>query len=250
MEATIVTKAICLNFNDYKDSDRLVKLFSVDIGIITARIRGIKKSTAKLKMASETFCLAEYTLMKKNDYYQIIGANIIDNFFNIVNDYEIFSLANALLETTLKSLPEKTQLGKVFINLLKSLKGICYENKHPIYIVCHYISYLLDFLGYRLNVSQCANCKEVFTEKAYFDFDKGSFLCHNCNEYGQYVDLDFIKFVKLVAQTPIANSDEINFKELDLKPVLKFVVTDLEKQIDKKILSAKNYLEFMENFKK
>ncbi|MBQ7308116.1 MAG: DNA repair protein RecO, partial [Clostridia bacterium] len=229
--------------------DRLVKLFSVDIGIITARIRGIKKSTAKLKMASETFCLAEYTLMKKNDYYQIIGANIIDSFFSIVRDYELFSLSNGLLEATFKSLPEKTQLVKDYINLLKSLKAICYEDRHPIYVVCHYISYLLDFLGYRLNVSFCANCKEYFTQKAYFDFDKGNFLCEKCNEYGQYVDLDFIKFVKLVAQTPLANSNEINFKELDLKPVLQFVVRDLEKQIDKKILSIKNYLEFMENFR-
>lgn len=249
METTIITKGICLNFCDYKDYDRLVNIFSVDYGILTAKIKGIKKSSAKLKMASETFCLAEYTLLRRDNYYIIIGANIIDSFFDIVKNYELFSLSNGLLEATIKSLPERTPQSIVFINLLKSLKAICYEKKHPIYVVCHYIGYLLNYLGYKINFYRCANCQKELEDKIYFDFDLGSFVCGDCNEYGKRVDRDFLKFLKLVVETPIAESDNVNFKELNLKPVLNFLMQDLEKRLDKSILSIKNYLNFMTEFR-
>ena len=250
---SIVTQAICLSSSDYQDYDRLVKLFSVDYGIITARFKSVKKSGAKLKMSSEVFCLAEYTLIRKGDntdFYQVIGANIIDSFFESTKRYEQFTMSNALLEMTLKSLPEKTPLAKIYINLLKSLKAICYEGKHSVYVVCHYMCYLLDFLGYKLNFLYCANCNEKLTEKIYFDFEKGSFLCHKCNEYGKYTDKDFIKFLNLVAKTPLADSNLVNFEQLNLKPILSFLTEDLQQKVDKNILSIKNYLEFLEYFQK
>lgn len=249
MESTIVTKAICLSFTEYKEYDRLVRLFSVDLGVITATVKGIKKATAKLRMSSETFCLAEYTLIRKKDFYQVIGANIIDSFFSIVNSYELFTLSNALLESTQKALAENIPYAKVFINLLKSLKAICYEKRHSVYVVCHYMSYLLDFLGYKINFDYCSNCNKKLEGKVYFDFDKGGFLCSECNTYGQIVDTEFIRFLKIVCRTPLAQSDEIGFEELDLRPVLNFICINLEKKIEKKINSVNNYLDYIKSFR-
>ena len=44
----IKTKGIVIKSVDYKDSDKLVTIFSAERGLIKARVRGVKKDKAKL----------------------------------------------------------------------------------------------------------------------------------------------------------------------------------------------------------
>ena len=83
----------------------------------------------------------------------------------------------------------------------------------------------------------------------YFDNSTGNFLCYECNRYGTIMDTEFLTFVKLIAETPLAESDSIDFKELDMILMFKFLIDDIEKRIDKTILSAKNYLDFISTFR-
>ena len=53
----IVINAIVLKSVDYKDNDKILTLYSPEKGKITAGIKGVKKSGAKLKFASEPFAL-------------------------------------------------------------------------------------------------------------------------------------------------------------------------------------------------
>ena len=46
----------------YLEYDSILTLFTAEKGIITCKIKGIKKAGAKLKFAGEPFCFAEYML--------------------------------------------------------------------------------------------------------------------------------------------------------------------------------------------
>ena len=73
----IIVNAIVLKTVDYKDNDKILTLYSLEKGIITAGIKGVKKSGAKLKFASEPFAFCEYVLAQKGDKYnQIIRDDI------------------------------------------------------------------------------------------------------------------------------------------------------------------------------
>ena len=54
----VKVNAIVIRAIDYKDNDRILTLYSLEKGKITAGIKGVKKAGAKLKFASEHFFFA------------------------------------------------------------------------------------------------------------------------------------------------------------------------------------------------
>ena len=56
----VKVNALVIKAVDYKDNDRILTLYSLEKGKITAGIKGVKKAGAKLKFASEPFCFSEY----------------------------------------------------------------------------------------------------------------------------------------------------------------------------------------------
>ena len=79
----IKVRGIVIKATDYKDSDKLVTIFSAELGLIKARARGVKKAKAKLAFAVQPFAFIEFLLTEKGGFYTIINATSIDQFFNV-----------------------------------------------------------------------------------------------------------------------------------------------------------------------
>ena len=118
----IKINAIVLKAVDYKDNDRILTLYSLENGKITAGIKGVKKAGAKLKFASEPFCFAEYILNCKNGKYTVIGATYIDTFYelrlNLEKYYTSAIISDFLLNYTENEMPD-TALFSLAINSIK-----------------------------------------------------------------------------------------------------------------------------------
>lgn len=247
---TIITKAVCLNSIDYLDTSKLVTLFSLDLGVISASIKSVKKQTAKMKMACQNFCFCEYSLINVNGKYQIINFSLIDSFFALTKDLKNFYLGNILLEVTQKSLEKNMPNSQVFINLIKCLKSICYENKNAEYVVGHYIAFMLNTLGYKLNFSNCAVCNEKLNDNIYFEEDRGCFVCYKCaSPFVKKVDYDFMLEIYAVYVTPLSQSDTLDFEKINTFKVLKFLAQDLQQKIELPMNSLTNYEEFINFFR-
>ena len=50
-------KGIVIKAIDYNDSDKLVTIFSAELGLLKAKVRGVKKDKAKLAFAVQPFAL-------------------------------------------------------------------------------------------------------------------------------------------------------------------------------------------------
>jgi hypothetical protein len=78
---------IILNSMPYKEKDRLVHIFSVEIGNISAIFRGVESPRAKLKYASQPFCFAKFDFRPTAlfRYYMSKKDNIIHEQFITFN---------------------------------------------------------------------------------------------------------------------------------------------------------------------
>ena len=81
MEELKVT-AIVLSQADLKENDKLVTLFTLELGVIKAQLRGVKQAKSKLKFACQPFFVGEYFLIKRNNFYQVKTVNAIESFFD------------------------------------------------------------------------------------------------------------------------------------------------------------------------
>lgn len=139
----IVTKA-----EDYRENDRIVRLFTMEGGMIRAAVRGVKKHGAKLKFCAQPFALCSYELAKRGEYYTVAGASQIESLFDITLYPERFAVGCLMLEVS-DVVVDEIPNPRLFVKLLKTLKSLVYGGEANPYLVgAKYIIAALDEQGY------------------------------------------------------------------------------------------------------
>ena len=121
-------KGIILSTNDYLEADKIASIFSYEQGIINAKFVGVKKEKAKLKSLAQPFTLAEFELISKKDFHTVKQGVIIDNFPQIINDYNKTICAFILVDIIKTILLKQKQEENLFLLTINALKKIEQED--------------------------------------------------------------------------------------------------------------------------
>ncbi len=139
--------AIMLRASDLRESDKSVRLFSVEEGLISAVMRGVKKPNAKLKFASQPFAFCSYELTEKAGKYTVTGATAIEDMYAVCLDTLKYAAACVMSEATEKA-AQSIEPEKLFLVLLKALKTLIYGELASELIVIKFIQKLLSMSGF------------------------------------------------------------------------------------------------------
>ncbi len=171
----IKTEAIVLQSIDYKDSDKLLTLFSPSLGKITVGARGVKKPKAKLAFATQPFCFCEYILAEKGGRYTMTNAYLHESFFALRYDVVRFYAACAMAEICLAILYENEKYEGLFVGLAEGLKSLALSQDDPAESVLTFVLTALRESGYPLDLGFLEECGGDIGERLYFDFADGRF---------------------------------------------------------------------------
>ena len=188
----IKTQAIVLSSTDYKDADKKLALFSCEFGLIYATIKGVKKPKAKLASFAQPFCFAEYMLSKKGEFYTVVNASAIENFFSITADFDKFIVASAMLEFCKKTVKENDPSVELFVLLLKALKQLDMSQANSMAVFIRFMLSGLEISGYKIVVDRCACCgKDNMLSYGFnYSYDHGGIICKVCNKNQDSLELD------------------------------------------------------------
>ena len=170
--------ALVVRTADYGESDRMLTLFSLQNGKISAAAKGVRKAGAKLRFAAQPFCFAEYVLAQKGERYTMISASGTDGFYELRQDIGKFYAAASLAGLCDAVLPEGIVNEELFLRAVNSLKEMC-EGDAALALISFFVK-LLELSGYMLDLSACADCGAVLEGKVFFDVAGGCFYCLDC----------------------------------------------------------------------
>ncbi len=185
----IKTDAIVLRAADYKDADKILTLLTPSAGKLTAGIKGVKKSGARLAFDAQPFSFCEYVLAEKNGRNTVTSAYQHDGFFPLRTDITRYYAACAVAEIADELSAEGSENEALFIAAAQALRSLAYgeENETPAEALCSFLLTALFEAGYMIDLDGCGACgneieKRAGAEKSacYFDFSGGRFLCGNC----------------------------------------------------------------------
>lgn len=177
----ITTKAIVLKGTDYRENDKLILLYSLDMGKITAVAKGVKKATAKLKFVQQPFCFANFEFVETADRLTLKTAEQIESFYTLGNDVEKYYCASAVLETLVNCEQESEPNASIFLTTLKALKTLSETSTFPLLVLCKFFCDYLKHSGYGLDFERCNVCKcKTDERKLYLDLQLGGVVCVNC----------------------------------------------------------------------
>lgn len=236
MEELTVT-GIVLFAMPYKEKDKLIHIFSVELGKITANLKGVSSPNAKLKFAGQPFCFAKFDLTKSGEFYVVKGCELIDSFFELTEDYDNYSLSLAMLEICSAILKPNIISERLFLNLIKSLQNIVYNNVDVNLSVLKFLLNTLDIIGYALNFECCDNCGMKFVGDIKFDVQSGTFRCSSCSGGIKIQPRDFT-IIKAVSNTNIDRLHTLKFASSLIKSCLKLIFLDVGERLNIKIKSV------------
>lgn len=170
---------IVLNAISYGENDKILNVFTLEKGLISAKIKGVKKAGAKLKFASQPFCFAEFVLRKGNAGFAVIGASLIESFYPIREDVFRYYAGASVLEFIKKFYKENIVSKSAFVSTIDALKEIAFKENYIASLVKYFITSLAQ-TGYALNLQGCLACKKNQAQRMYFDYFNGAFYCQDC----------------------------------------------------------------------
>lgn len=138
---------ITIHTEDYKEHDKKALLFSAEEGMVTAVLKGVKKANAKLKFATQPFCICSYELVQRNGYYTVTGATCIEDMFTLVRNTDKYICASAVMETV-KTTSGAVSPSELFVVMLKTLKAMAYTYVNPYVALAKYLQKVLSMTGF------------------------------------------------------------------------------------------------------
>ena len=112
---------------NYRESDKMLTIFTVEKGKIGAVARGVRKANAKSKQISEPFCFAEAVISEKSGRKTITEINPFDNFYPVRTDVVKYYAGMCALELTNAFMPEGLVAEGHFVLLAEFLKKLAYS---------------------------------------------------------------------------------------------------------------------------
>ena len=159
-------KGIILSTKDYLEADKIASIFSYEQGVIGAKFVGVKKEKAKLKALAQPFTLAEFELISKKDFNTVKTGIVIDNFPQIVSDYNKTICAFILVDIIKTILPKNKQESDLFLLSVNALKKI--EQEDAMQALIEFIIQFIDELGEGLNLFDTDG--KIYLDKMVADF--------------------------------------------------------------------------------
>ena len=232
----ITVSGIVLYAMPYKEKDKLIHIFSVELGKITAILKGVAMPKSKLKFGGQPFCFGRFDLTSTNDFYVVKGIDLIDSFYELTNDYDSYSLALSCLEISSAILKPNILAESVFVNLIKTLQNIVYNNINAKLSVIKFYLIVLEAMGYRLNFENCDNCGMKFVGDIKFNAETGTFRCFSCSGGERVLKQDFMS-LKIIEFTDISRLYTLKINDHCLDSCIRILTKDLSDRLNIKIKS-------------
>jgi len=226
---SITVTGIVLNSIKYGEKDRIIHIFSVELGNITATLKGVESAKSKMKFAGQPFCFAKFDLAMGHSFYVVKSVDLIDSFFDISRDYNTYLLCESMLALCNHILKPNIIAEGLFLSLIKTLQNIVYNNIDPYMATLKFYCDFLELLGYALNFDRCDNCGMKFMGDIKFDLESGTFRCLNCSGGIKVEPRDFTS-LKVVCSTDIERLHTLKLQTPVVKNLLRLVLDDVSRK--------------------
>lgn len=198
-ERNIRVEAVVLRHSDWGEADRLLVFYSREQGKLRAIAKGLRKIQSRKAGHLEPFTRAAIMLAKGHDLWIVTQAEAIDLFQPLRENLQKMGQAAYVVELLDRFTYEEGQNWQLYQLLTETLTRLS-TTEDDFVPVKYYEMRLLDLLGYRPLLFECAACAEAITARdQYFSADMGGVLCPKCATRGQSsrpVSMEALRFLR------------------------------------------------------
>jgi DNA repair protein RecO (recombination protein O) len=180
LERSFHAEAVVLRHNDWGEADRILVLYTREMGKFRAVAKGVRKIRSRKAGHLEPFTRVRLYLARGRDMPIVTQAETVEAYQPIRDDLLRTGYAAYLVELLDRFTYEEGANHFIYSLLTDSLARLAGESD-PWVAVRYYEIQLLDLLGYRPELFNCVHClREIKPEDQFFSNLVGGVLCPAC----------------------------------------------------------------------
>lgn len=176
------TEALILSVREMGEADRLVVLFSRDLGKLTAAAYGARRPRSRLAGTVQSFALVDVSLLPGRTLESIGQCEVRRSFRELREDLNLMTYAAFLTELVSELWPERSPEPSAFEVLYGALSLMSQRNPRLVSLAGAW--QLLALAGFHPEYERCVACGQVLALPAYFDACAGGGVCPVCEHDG------------------------------------------------------------------
>ncbi|WFA09557.1 DNA repair protein RecO [Tissierella sp. Yu-01] len=242
------TEGIVIGETRYKDTSKIINLYTRKLGKISVMAQGAIKPKSQLLATTQPFSYSEFQLRKGRNFYYILQADLLNSFYPIRDNMERIGYGFYMLELLNKSTPDEEENEKLFLLLKKGLEVLSSLDKEFLKFIVAYELKYISFLGYRPYIDRCVVCNEELKENMKFSKNLGGVLCPKCftNDITSYkINKSFIYSLSDLLYAPLEELDSKAINDQLLKYIHDVLVDYILFNIDRKEFKSINLINSM-----
>lgn len=175
--------AVVLRHGDWGEADRILTLYTREQGMVRAIAKGVRKMTSRKAGHLQPFTQITVQLAKGRDLLIVTQVETVNAFLSLHDNLEKTSYAAYIVELLLRfSYEEEGGNPTIFRLLIETLDRLEKEDESWL-AIRYYEMRLLDAVGFRPHLFECANCgREILPEDQFFSFTSGGVICPRCGQ--------------------------------------------------------------------
>jgi len=172
-----------LRHSDYGEADRLLTMYTRQLGKTRAIAKGARKIASRKAGHIEPFTHVKLQLSKGRDMFLITQADTVDAYLPLREDLILTSQAAYVMELLDRFTYENDTENASTFRLLTDTLARLASKADPWLVTRYYEMRLLDYMGFRPQLFECANCgREILAEDQFFSFTAGGVICPRCGQ--------------------------------------------------------------------
>ncbi len=173
-------EAIVLRHTNWGEADRLLTLFSLEIGKIRVVAKGVRKPRSRKAGHLEPYTRSTIQLARGREILIVTQAEMLDAYTPLHDDLVLMTYAAYVVELLDRFTYEEGENRALYRLLSETLSRLCLPG-NPEIVVRHYEMRLLDLLGFRPRLFVCASCgAEIQPQDQFFSAEAGGVICPKC----------------------------------------------------------------------
>ncbi|HLZ10805.1 MAG TPA: DNA repair protein RecO [Chloroflexota bacterium] len=172
--------AVVLRRHDFGEADRIITLFTENLGKMRAVAKGVRRPTSRLGGHLELFSRIQVMLARGRNLETITQVEMVDPFVGIRDDLWRTGLAYYVAELLDRLTEEHAENRELYRAVVAALGRIATSDR-PSEALHHFEVRALDLLGYRPELKVCVRCRQsLLPHGNAFSAVSGGILCGNC----------------------------------------------------------------------
>jgi len=196
---SLKVEGIVLRHREWGEADRMLTLFTRELGKVQALAKGIRKPRSRKAGHVEPFSRATLLVARGRSFYILTQAEVVDAHITLREDLLLLGYASYVVELLDRFTHDEEQQNQLYRLLAHTLARLN-RGDDPHMVMHYYEIRLLDFVGYRPHLMTCAGCQvEIRPENQFFSASQGGVLCPNCgnsSREGRPISMQALKYLR------------------------------------------------------